>query len=430
MKSIKYLLVLAIVVTLPSLVNAQMTEMQYYRESNQSGVDQFEDPKNTDVEFEEIAVKIGGGLALQFQGLSQETDFGKTEAFPSGKFQELGKNFNLPTANLDLDVQLYDGVRMHLRTFLSSRHHNETYVKGGYLQIDKLDFISEGFLSGLMEKARIRIGQMEINYGDLHFRRSDNGMALYNPFVGNFLMDSYSTELAGEVYYLDQNGLIAMVGLSNGRLNQSVTNTATKPSVYGKIGFDNQDEDLRLRLTASIYGAGLLGGETNSIYLYQGDRAGARYYNVLDTIGTATADFRSGRVTPDMNAKMTSVMLNPFIKAGGLEFLGVAEFISGKKIGEEDNRNWTQLGAELLYRFGASENLYAGARYNAASGELAGSTEKVSVNRLNIGGGWFMTKNVVTKLEYVSQVYKDYPAASKLHGAKFNGFVLEAAIAF
>ena len=40
---------------------------------------------------------------------------------------------------------------------------------------------------------------MEINYGDAHFRRSDNGNAIYNPFVGNYIMDAFTTEIGGEV---------------------------------------------------------------------------------------------------------------------------------------------------------------------------------------------------------------------------------------
>ena len=91
---------------------------------------------------------------------------------------------------MDLDVALAKGVRMHLRTYLSSRHHPEPYVKGGYFQIDNLDFIKEGLASDLMKNVTIMFGHMEINYGDAHFRRSDNAQALYNPFVGNYLMDS------------------------------------------------------------------------------------------------------------------------------------------------------------------------------------------------------------------------------------------------
>ena len=119
---------------------------------------------------------------------------------------------------------LYDGVRMHLRTYLSSRHHPEPYVKGGYFQIDKLDFISEGFMEDFMKHATIKIGHMENNYGDAHFRRSDNAQAIFNPFVGNLIMDSFTTEVGAELYYQCDSGFLGMVGFSNGKLNQNVKN--------------------------------------------------------------------------------------------------------------------------------------------------------------------------------------------------------------
>ena len=160
-------------------------------------------------------------------------------------------------------------------------------LKGGYLQIDRLDFIKKDFLSDLMDKVTIKVGQMEINYGDTHFRRSDNGQTLYNPFVGNYLMDSYTTEIAGELYY-QSNGFLAMAGLSNGRLNQSVTNTKTKPAFYGKLGYDKQlNQDLRFRLTGSLYTV----NNTDHVYLYAGDRAGSRYYNVMQLADAASDDF-------------------------------------------------------------------------------------------------------------------------------------------
>lgn len=429
MKSLIKVFSLSAVLCIPLAATAQRAEIQYYRESGKEGVNQFEAPKGEEtpydeidvVPFEDVDVRIGGGLALQFQGLSHEN--------AADNLMELGSNFNLPTANLDLDVQLLNGVRMHLRTFLSSRHHNETYVKGGYLQIDELDFISEDFLADLMDHIRIKVGHMEINYGDLHFRRTDNGMALYNPFVGNFLLDSYTTEMGGEIYYFNK-GLIAMAGVTNGRLNQSVTNLNTKPAFVGKLGFDRQlSDDFRFRLTGSIYTS----ANNDRTYLYSGDRAGSRYYQVMREEGANADDF-SGRINPGMNTDLTSIMFNPFIKLNGLELFGVVEFVSGRDdvadAAFSGNRNWTHTGAELLYRFGAEEDLYVGARYNVASGQLPGQeNDKVSVNRFNIGGGWFMTDNVLAKLEYVSQSYNDYPAGVFDEG-KFSGIMLEAVIGF
>src|SRR5690554_6396758 len=311
------------------------------------GINQFEVPKDTVSNFDGVNVRIGGASTIQFQALDHEST-GKPMDSDGQQVSliEIGSNFNLATSNLDLDVQLYDGVRMHLRTYLSSRHHPEPYVKDGYMQIDKLDFIQEGFMEDIMDKVTIKVGHMEINYGDNHFRRSDNGQAIYNPFVGNYIMDSFTTEVGGEVYYQDK-GFLAMLGLTNGKLNQSVEKSApgspsTKPSIVGKLGYDSQiNEDLRVRLTGSIYRT----GETASAYLYTGDRAGSRYYHVLSMVAS---DFRTGRFNPGFNNELTAIMINPFVKYQGLEFYGVFENSSGKAVAEPDRRTFNQYGAELL----------------------------------------------------------------------------------
>jgi hypothetical protein len=145
---------------------------------------------------------------MQLQGLTQSNE--------AENIVELGNNFNLPTANLNIDVQLYDGLRMHMRTYMSSRHHVEAWIKGGHIQIDKLNFIKKDFLSGLMDYTTVRIGLDELNYGDAHFRRSDNARAIFNPFVGNYIMDAFTTEVFGEVM-LRKKGIIGVLGVSNGK---------------------------------------------------------------------------------------------------------------------------------------------------------------------------------------------------------------------
>jgi len=315
---------------------------------------------------------------------------------------------------------------MHLRTYLSSRHHAEAWVKGGYMQVDRLDFIQEGFLSNIMDRVTIKVGHMQVNYGDTHFRRTDNAMAMHNPFVGNYIMDSFTTEVAGEVYY-QHNGLLAMVGLTNGKLNQSTVKTdpMTKVSFVGKLGFDRQlNPDLRVRLTGSIYST----SQTASANLYTGDRAGARYYDIFE------ANRMSGRFAPDftprgIGGEITSIMINPFVKFGGVEFFGVIENSSGKAINADDSRSFQQYGAELLYRFGANENFYVGGRYNLVTGEMA-TGDEIDISRVNIGGGWFLTNNVLTKLEYVTQEYDGFAAGSLYEGGKFSGVMLEAVISF
>ncbi|WP_228853205.1 hypothetical protein [Aegicerativicinus sediminis] len=406
-------------------VFAQKRQLDNFRYPDQRGVGVFEAPKDTISTFDGVKVRVGGSSTLQFQALDHE-NAGDVE------LKEIGSNFNLATANLDLDVALAKGVRMHLRTYLSSRHHPEPYVKGGYFQIDNLDFISEGLAENLMKYATIKIGHMENNYGDAHFRRSDNAQAMFNPFVGNLIMDSFTTEVGAEVYYQTPGGFLAMLGMSNGKLNQSVAENSNTGKTGGaallaKVGFDKQfNDDFRFRLTGSLYNTGYV----HSNYLYTADRAGSRYYFVMeDPDAGASSPFRSGRFAPDMRNAITAIMFNPFLKYGGLEFFGTLELVNGKDRGDDDRRNATQIAGELLYRFGATENFYLGTRINSVSSELRNGDD-VDITRWNLGGGWFMTKNILAKLEYVRQTYDGYSTGSILRDGKFDGFMVEAVISF
>ena len=400
--------------------NAQDSrDLQYYRNPGKAGLNVFETPKTTDVTFDGVKIRMGGSNTLQFQGLSHENG--------GAEILDIGPNFNLATSNLDVDVQLEDGVRMHLRTYMSSRHHPEPYVKGGYLQVDRLDFISEGLFADLMEKVTFKVGHMENNYGDVHFRRSDNGQALYNPFVGNYLMDSFTTEVGGEVYW-QSNGLMFMLGMTNGKLNQKVVKPAegdpkTKPSLLAKAAFDRQmNSDLRVRVSGSVYHT----GESARNYLYTGDRAGSRYYSILTN---NTGEFRTPRYNPNFANEVTAIMLNPFVKYQGLEFFGVMEFVSGKAVTEPDTRSVTHLGAELIYRLGEDENYYVGGRYNLVTGDDP-SGESVDITRINIGGGWFMTNYILAKAEFVTSSYDGFPAGNTFEDGSFSGVMIEAVISF
>lgn len=414
---------------------AQQPALQNFRPQDQDGINVFETTKEDTVAFEGIKVRIGGGFAMQFQSLKQSNN--------EGNLAELGKDFNLPSANLNIDVQLADGLRLHLRNFLSSKHHNEAWVKGGHMQIDKLDFIAPGFLDGIMKYTTIRVGLDEFNYGDNHFRRSDNAQALYNPFVENFIMDAYSTEAFGEVT-VQNKGFLVVLGITNGKLNQNVVKTATsdnKASFFGKVGFDKQiSDDFRARLTASWYRNH---GTTTGTYLYGGDRAGSRYYKVLQTVPDANNVVTSTNFDGRYNArftKITSIMVNPFLKYKGLEFYGVYEIADGAEdimqggVKVAEAGKFTQVAGELIYRFGAEDRFYVGTRYNTVSGKTRDNqAENQEISRFNVAAGWFLTKNILTKVEYVDQQYKGNAWTgpnARFAGAQFEGIVVEAVIGF
>lgn len=425
MKSLFNYIILASLVLFGVTVTAQNRSLDNYREPDKKGVNVFEAPKTTETTFNGIKVRTGGSSTLQLQAIDHENS-------NAVELQGIGTNFNLATANLDFDVALAPGVRMHLRTYLSSRHHPEPYVKGGYFQIDNLDFVKKGLLEDLMKHVTIKIGHMENNYGDAHFRRSDNAQAIYNPFVGNLIMDAFTTEVGAEVYYFSDSGFFGMLGYTNGKLNQSVkegNDGLTGGGVFlTKLGYDKQlNNDVRVRLTGSLYNTGYI----PRIYLYSADRTGSRYYGVMVEKG-ADDNFRSGRFAPSFRNSVTAIMINPFIKYGGLEFFGTYESATGKSSADTDTRNTTQMAGEVIYRFGKTENFYIGGRYNTVDSEEKFGTNMADVNisRFQLGGGWFLTNNILVKGEYVNQQYEGYPTGNILEDGKFSGFIFEAVISF
>lgn len=420
------------------------------------GINVFDVKKDT-VAYQGLSVDLGGAFAMQFQALNSFNDQANLTGANAGyRLNNLSNNFTLPTANMTIGAQLADGVRVNLDLYLAARHHNETWVKGGYLQIDKLDFIKKHFLEDFMQYTTIKIGQMENNYGDAHFRRSDNGNTIMNPFIGNNIMDAFTTEMGAEVYY-NRNGWVSMLGITNSKLNQNVapfipaaptatkpdSNTTVSPTILAKLGYDKQiDQDLRIRLTGSFYHTGNSSGN-----LYSSDRAGSRFYSVMThegTIGAPTANVLdptankdTGRFNPGFGNWATSYMVNPFVKYKGFEFFGTLEVAQGGDFkGTDDSRTVNQYAGDILYRFGNTENLYIGAKYNLVSGKLANAdASKVGVNRLEVAGGWFMTKNILAKLSYINQNYKDYQQFTGIqpndfYGGKFNGVTFEATISF
>jgi hypothetical protein len=417
---------LAAAVLLPAAVQAQNGDaMQHFRPYDQRGLHMFETPKEPGAAFDGFEIFWGASFAQQFQALSHSNAAGPDE--PQNQLLEIGKGFNLATANLYLGAQLADGIRVHLTTYLSSRGHPEAWVKDGYILIDRSPLEIEP-LERLMDYVTLRLGHFEINYGDAHFRRSDNGMAMHNPFVGNLVMDAFTTEIGGEAYFRTPGGFIAMAGITDGEIQGRVdVPDARSPSFYGKLGIDRAlDEGLRVRLTGSAYTTSKSASNT----LYFGDRAGARYYAVMvNGDANSRSPARTGRVDPGLRDRVTSLILNPFVKAGGLELFATVERAEGRSANETENRTWDQYAGEAVYRF-FDENVYLGARYNTVSGELQGSGAEVSVDRFQLAGGWFITPQLLLKAEYVTQKYNDFPVGNILHGGKFDGFMIEGVVSF
>jgi hypothetical protein len=413
----------------------------YWRPYDQRGINVFETGKQADtIAFEGTRVRLGAGFTQQFQNLSHKNR-GAANYQTTNKIYPLTPGFMTSQANLMLDVQLADGIRLNVTTYLSSRHHNEAWVKGGYIQFDKLPFKGE-FWKELMEYATIKIGHMEINYGDAHFRRPDGGQTLYSPFMEGNIMDAFATEIGGEIY-LQKNGLFGMVGMTNGMIKGNVDSTyktaqdaniKRSPSIYLKGGIDKRVGDVaRVRVSGSFYHNS--SSAASGLTLYGGDRTGSNYQNVMENaangvLPASTSIAFSGRFNPGFSKKVDAVMLNGFLKIKGLELFGTLERAEGRTKKETLNRKAKQLAGDVVYRFGKNENLFVGGRYNVVKAKLAGMTDYVNVKRIAGSAGWFLTKNVLLKAELVQQKYLDFPITDYRASGKFKGYVIEAVVGF
>ncbi len=387
-------------------------------------IGQFEAPKQG-LEFKGLTMQIGGAFAQTFQSLDHENT-----ATPAAKtvLGEIRPGFSLATANLNIGVQLARGIRVDLENYMASRHHNEFWVKGGFATIDASPF-DVPVLNRIMEFTTIRAGHFEINYGDAHFRRTDNGNALRNPFVENYILDAFTTEIGAEVMLRGPMGTFVLGGVTTGQNKGDIKDGAVdaSPAYLGKLGFDRQFSDaLRLRLTGSMYTA----ESSPAVTLYGGDRTGSHYWGVMEdssTLRQGTA-FTNGRINPGFSNEILAVQLNPYLELGNLEVFGVVERATGKTAAEAERREVNQLAGDVVYRL-FRDQLYVGARYNRVNGDFSGQKD-LDVTRRALSAGWFLTRNLLTKVEYVTQEYDGFAATDIRSGGKFNGFLIEGVIAF
>lgn len=445
MRTFQKILGVFILLSVSMSLSAQREEIQYFRPGDKTGINVFEPTKSDNTAYNGFAFRIGGAFTQQYQSLTHTNnatpnmvDYGSGQADANGLWA-LSPGFNTAAANLNFDFQIEDGIRVALENYMSSRHHNEFWVKGGYIQIDKLPMF--GSPQWFTDKVRVKIGHFQPNYGDQQFRRTDNGNAIWNPFIGNYVMDAFTTEIGGEVYVFPTEDLMVMVGLNNGLINGSVAEGEKKPSVYFKAAYDKQvNDDLRFRLSASYYANAGAGRNT----LFGGDRTGSRFFMVMEPAiskprgatayeaSSYSGNAFSGRINPNFPYEVSTFQISPFVKYQGLELFGTYEMASGRANYEADGseRTVNQYSVEGIYRFAPDEQLFVAGRYNSVSGDLGSGNSDVTVNRYELSAGWFPTPNLLLKLGYVNQDYKDFKPTDIRAEGNFKGMVVEAVVGF
>ncbi|MDD2384285.1 MAG: hypothetical protein PHN18_08870 [Sulfurospirillaceae bacterium] len=396
-------------------------------------VQQFEPAKDTSAFKGKPEVSFVTDLTFNYQGLSQDFDLAGTTAE-----RNLQPGLSLPQANFEINAKVMSGFNVKLETMLSSHHHNETYVKGGYATIDNLDFVAPGFASDFMKYTTIKVGVDDINFGDNQFTRSDNADVLRNPFVHNMGVESYMQAPHLEIYYrLPAISSLVMVGITNGQVNpDDVTESHTagssnRPAGYAKFAFDQDLSDaLRVRASESVY---YVSGTNKGSSLYSGDKAGSVSRYIFDTNpsqSNSSDDFGSVWNAMAGFSDLTVSKTHLFTRYVDTELYALLELANGSDTSDRDMK-MVHYAFDVVQRF-SNDKFWIAGRYENAKVDYAPRNfngKDAEMTQWQLGLGWYLSKNAVAKIEYIDQK-RENNAAYVGGDAEFKGYMISTALSF
>ena len=127
--------------------------------------------------------------------------------------------------------------------------------------------------------------------------------------------------------------------------------------------------------------------------LYGGDRAGSRFYYVMEnTLATESAQPWSGLINPGFKNKVNAMQINPFVKYHGLELFGVLEQAKGQASTEPSERTWRPArGRRRLSVPWRRETLRRRPLQPGSPASSWASPATSEQTRYELSGGWFIT---------------------------------------
>lgn len=377
---------------------------------------------------------IGVNTVGTFQALDQKNAF-------NAKNETLGETDpGFQTAWGDLKFGLFYGekkdIEMFFDVYLASRPHpSQTYGHQGYLLIHNLpDPIAVPFVNNALKYVDIKVGAFEIDYGDQWMHRSNNADVQRNPLIGNFVLDPNSTEVGGEIITKPNRWGGALVGVASGTTTENFSEG--RPLGYhGKVWITPVKP---IRASFSIYDVDhsdtaprSSGGSGATIIT--GNRSGERYGGIL---GGGQAP---GGVLTNIGKDVTmweAAVTADFGRAIFFADYGRAEDndVNGSLAGKP-RESWNYYAAQGTLKL--TEKFYGAARYSVAEAdELATRSSNGKVARYQVGGGYWVNKYLLAKLEYVHQNYDGFASGTVVNGVRvdrspeFSGPIMEVSFNF
>jgi hypothetical protein len=348
--------------------------------------------------YDEMNAKIASGPGFElftgmtsagrFQALQQKNVMVGTSTTSPARlepgFQTAWGSFEF-LADFDGQLEVYFDV------YLSTKAHaNQLQGHEGYMLMrslpEPLDEVPG--LKQLMAIANVKAGQFDIDFGDHRYRRTDNARGQRNAFIGNTLIDPSATEVGVEIFSKPSK-INWLVGVGSG----SETGTfedGRNMGMHGKlwVNFEN------LRIAGSAYSLDHNTRSTSFSNLYRSSRSGGQYNGVFDN-GNGP-----GNIFVGAGKSLTAYQVDATWYQPNYELYSHVGYVSEDVITGEES--WQYATFDAIYRF--TNRLYVDARYNVAyADKLRGLESDGRVERIQIGGGYWLFKSILFKLEYVNE---------------------------
>jgi len=324
--------------------------------------------------------------------------------------------------------------------YLSSRNHpSTTYGNEGYMVLHGVPENLENlkFLEPILSKVDIKAGHFLVDFGDNKDHRSNNAIVQKNPLIGNFVVDPNIVSIGMQVSSKPGTRFGWLVGANNGTTTED-WNVGRGFAANGKLYFYPVKP---LRASVSYMTANNSDNPTkaaggSALQMFSGNRSGERYAGVM---GGGQAP---GNVFPQAGEKFSAGQIdltyddaNFPVKLYGHYGRTQDKDINGSAAGTPEE-TWNYYAADVVYK--VTPALYAAGRYSAATTDmLTGRETDGKVNRIQVGGGFWLTRNMLMKLEYVTQKYSGFRQGDVVNNGiqawrdpEFNGFVAEVSFAF
>ena len=357
---------------------------------------------------------------------------------PSSKYGGLNPGFQDPFANLSLYATIPGKFDMFADFYVASRPHpNTMYGHEGYLVFKQMpNVFGDGSpitntLDAIFNYVNVKVGAFDIDFGDNNYHRSNNAWVQNNLLIGNPLVDPNVEEIGGEVYSV-KGPVYWLFGAGNGFTTEHF-DYGSPGSVHAKIwGFPTKD----LRMSVSGYLADLSGGTGyEQSDLFAAGRSGGAYAAVFG------GGDDPGQIQPQHGKNIVAVQGDITYQHWPWELYTFVGWTQDSNTNGDAGpgtpaERWLYGSAEAAYHI--TPAWYVAARYSFAFAEsIAGNQTNGWVDRIQVGTGYWLTRSVLTKLEYVQEEYRSFgtnvgnvDGVEAYYGPGFQGAVAEVSFGF